>query len=217
MGDDPRATTANDSAPDCKAADAPASQSRGSRETKRAMKQAEAQPTGGEPTEGRTFVEIYALCTPGTTEIRYIGKAKNSEERLKRHFNEAQHNLRPVHNWLRKLGQDPTMIVLEVVPEADWPNAERKWIAAHKGPKLLNVAPGGDQPSQTPAQRSAAARAANRSAKADPALKAFYDSVRGCKRMQTQCIKEGRFQSAYWLGFLAACHQAGMRARLGKK
>ena len=96
------------------------------------------------------MTNIYALIDPRTSECRYVGKADNMEARLRGH-------IRPCHlkenwpriNWIKKLlslGLTPEMIHLETVPQSEWVDAERWWIAYMKGlgARLTNATIGGD-------------------------------------------------------------------------
>lgn len=90
---------------------------------------------------------IYALCDPLTGECRYIGKTKNLAARLRGHRWEAHSSklhTRKV-NWLRNLGQEPLMRVLEEVTLDRWAEAERQWIAEMRrsNAALTNFADGG--------------------------------------------------------------------------
>jgi hypothetical protein len=139
--------------------------------------------------------EIYGLFDPDSGELRYVGKAKSAAERLKRHLVESRNLSRPVNNWIRKLvadGKLPRMSVLESVPESEWKSAEIRLIAQHRQTSnLLNLADGGDRPSQTPVQRANAARAASKARDADPRWKAFWAAKRDYGRLATQTLKEG--------------------------
>jgi hypothetical protein len=108
--------------------------------------------------------EIYALCDPDTGETRYIGKAKCSTLRLKRHLSDRTRLKYPVYNWINKLavsGKRPSMKVLELAN--DWREAERRLIAKARadGCRLLNVAEGGDEPHCSPENRTANAKKMN--------------------------------------------------------
>lgn len=98
--------------------------------------------------------EIYALLCPETHEVRYIGKARDSQKRLKSHIRDARkrrHIRTPVYDWitsLAKRGLVPVVEVVVVVPVAEWPATERLVIARclARGVRLLNVAEGGNEP-----------------------------------------------------------------------
>ncbi len=96
------------------------------------------------------MIEIYALCDPTTKEIRYIGKATNSVKRLKSHIRDSRRRNTPVYCWIRSLMKTnnlPELIVLEVVEDSVWEDAERRLIAQHRANgRVLNVADGGDEP-----------------------------------------------------------------------
>ena len=98
------------------------------------------------------MIEIYGLYDPETLELRYVGKAKDSQKRLKTHILDRGRN-RPVCRWVNSVvesGKIPVLKVLEVVPDDQWEQAERRLIAEHrKTAKLLNLADGGAMPSQT--------------------------------------------------------------------
>jgi hypothetical protein len=105
----------------------------------------------GSASSGRVepCIEIYALCDPATGEIRYIGKANDSEKRLKGHIRDSRRRNTPVYCWIRKLlssGKFPKMIVLERPRPTEWKDSEARLIAQHKSKRLLNVATGGDEP-----------------------------------------------------------------------
>jgi hypothetical protein len=93
------------------------------------------------------IAEIYALCDPRTGEVRYIGKARDSQARLMSHLREKRRGHYPVYCWIAKLraeGLSPELRVLETCAVSDWPARERALIAAHEN--LLNVAEGGNEP-----------------------------------------------------------------------
>ena len=147
-------------------------------------------------------VELYGLFDPDSHELRYVGKATNSSERFKRHLCEANSENRPVNRWVRKLlkhGKVPILGILEVVPERDWKEAEIRLIALHrKTSSLLNLADGGDQPTQTPKQRLKAAEAANRAiAKQDHRLREFNAAKRNLAKFAAQLRKSGDL-GRYW-------------------
>lgn len=111
-------------------------------------------------------VEIYGLLDPESGRLRYVGKAKSAGERLGRHIRDSRRRNTPVMRWVRGLadaGLAPDLIVLDVVPDSRWDEAERYWIARarERVPDLLNVAAGGVGPFVTREQRSASARKYN--------------------------------------------------------
>ena len=96
-------------------------------------------------------VEIYALHDPDSGDIRYIGKAKNSNSRFKQHLSCKRST--PVYEWVRNLlerGLTPRLSIL--MSTWDWEKAEVDAIAQYKadGYSLLNVAIGGNQPCGKP-------------------------------------------------------------------
>lgn len=148
--------------------------------------------------------EIYGLYCPDTGALRYVGKARDAKERLKRHIHERGLR-RPVNAWVRKLaeaGKRPVVRVLETVPYPEWEEAERRLIALHRQTaNLLNVADGGAMPSQTAEQRRVAARAANKAMKADPraAIATRYKSE--MSKMLAQATKDNDLSWAATLRF----------------
>jgi hypothetical protein len=150
------------------------------------------------PIEG--VVEIYGLFD-STGELRYVGKAKSAQARFKRHLAESRNLERPVNRWVRKLlaaGDRPRMQVLDTVPESEWQSAEIRWIAfCRQTCDLLNLADGGDRPSQTAEQRKSAARAASKSRDADPRWKALWKAKRDYARCASQTQRDGDMLS-YW-------------------
>jgi hypothetical protein len=157
-------------------------------------------------------VEIYGLYDPDSGELRYVGKAKNASERLKRHILE-RHRSRPVNCWVRSLvlvGKAPKMLVLEVVPADRWEEAERRLIAEHrKIGKLLNVADGGAMPGTTPELRQKAARASNEKQRAAPPyVAAITTAKRKTGQLHRECLKKGWYLQAYKLRLVMKCSAA---------
>lgn len=122
-------------------------------------------------------VEIYGLYDPDTKELRYIGKAKNSAQRLKTHLWDSRTADRPVCRWIKALilkGKTPRLEVLQTVPQAQWQAAEIALIAAHRNTsKLLNLAPGGDKPYCSLENRVKAAKASNQEQAKNPKMALF--------------------------------------------
>ena len=94
---------------------------------------------------------IYALCDPGTKNVRYVGCTSNLDDRVQGH----QKNTAPVNRamkvWMAELKdskQSPTVMVLEELPSLlHGENAERKWIGVCSiafGKRLLNRSNRGD-------------------------------------------------------------------------
>lgn len=100
-----------------------------------------------EAQETRPLVWIYALLDPETGEPRYVGKAINPHVRFSQHLSERS---RKTHKqrWIAKLkasGREPSLELLEQVPEAEWQAAERHYIAEYRrlGARLVNGDDGG--------------------------------------------------------------------------
>ena len=138
-------------------------------------------------------VDIYGLFDPDSGQIRYIGKANCAAKRLKSHLLDARHRNRPVCNWIRGLteqGKLPRLEVLETVDRASWQDAEKRVIAEYrKTAKLLNLADGGDMPSQTDQQRVKAARASNKAQAANPAQLRLNRTKRDFGKLYAQQMK----------------------------
>lgn len=106
-----------------------------------------------------TDVFLYGLADPRTGDIRYVGKSKNPEKRLRQHIRDRNRRPHyPVSRWIRSLlseGVSPSLTVLWKGPESEWKDAERSEIAKRRATgKLLNVADGGDEPFCSPEQRA---------------------------------------------------------------
>jgi hypothetical protein len=93
---------------------------------------------------------IYALLHPATGEVRYVGKTKqpNPRVRLLDHIRLSAKGIarqRKLCCWMRSLPEHPKMEILEHDP-ADINEAERRWIAHFKsiGLDLCNMTTGGD-------------------------------------------------------------------------
>lgn len=92
-------------------------------------------------------VSIYGLTDPRTNQVRYVGKTVQPLKlRLQQHIFPARTH-RQNHaraQWIRALieqGLKPEIVLLETVPESEWREAERRWIAHYKGQNatLANV------------------------------------------------------------------------------
>lgn len=119
---------------------------------------ARATPDGSStPTpHGDSTVALYALLCPKTGEVRYIGKAKDPYKRYAQHLRESGRLRRQL--WISKClreGRAPGMRVLCWVPENQWEDEERRLIAEHRTPSLLNIADGGNQPKPSAEHRRA--------------------------------------------------------------
>jgi len=97
--------------------------------------------------EGEGRYAIYALCEPGTENVRYIGQSTDPARRLKAHCRgDKSKSQNRRHNWLSSLageGKSPRMVVLDWAD--DWDLAERFWIQAFRnaGFDLVNGNDGG--------------------------------------------------------------------------
>jgi hypothetical protein len=93
-----------------------------------------------------TLCEIYSLSDPLTNEIKYIGKANNTQERLKSHLRDAKRRATPVYQWINELkDKGLTPIAKIICITQDWQNEEKKQIIIHRdmGCNLLNISSGG--------------------------------------------------------------------------
>ena len=100
-------------------------------------------------TEATAF--IYYLCDPrDPSHIRYVGKAKNTTSRLKKHISDVYK--RPGNHrlcWIKSLltdGVSPKLVIIEGVAENNWQERERFWISKFRsdGHNLTNSTDGGD-------------------------------------------------------------------------
>ncbi|WP_159065954.1 GIY-YIG nuclease family protein [Deinococcus ficus] len=90
---------------------------------------------------------IYALTTPDTGQIRYIGYSSNPDKRFKRHLKDKS-NTHKAH-WiqsLKKQGLTPGLLLLEECKVDNWQERERAWIAHYRkqGLPLTNGTEGGE-------------------------------------------------------------------------
>lgn len=86
---------------------------------------------------------IYGLVDPVTNQLRYIGKSDNPRVRYRKHVTDKSGSHKS--NWiqqLRKSGQLPWMIIIDVVPSCDWQRYERDLIECGCE-HLTNIATGG--------------------------------------------------------------------------
>lgn len=94
-------------------------------------------------------VFIYVLTDPDTGLVRYVGKADNPSERLRKHMLPSALAI-VCHrtNWLKSLiaeGKKPIMQVVEQTSHEHWKARECWWIAYYRGlgAALVNTAEGG--------------------------------------------------------------------------
>lgn len=95
-------------------------------------------------------VYIYGLFDPRNLELRYIGRAKNPQNRFYRHIHEARKSTATHKSaWIRGLLNDnlkPAIEILEECTEDNWQEIEQAWIAEakEKGANILNETLGGE-------------------------------------------------------------------------
>lgn len=96
-------------------------------------------------------VFIYVLKHPETTDIRYVGKAKNIKKRLRWHIDYAKYNRkrRKVSDWILsilRMGRKPIIEIIEIVNEHNWQEREIYWIKHYRstGIDLCNLTNGGE-------------------------------------------------------------------------
>lgn len=94
---------------------------------------------------------IYALCHPGTNEVRYVGKTTCLKKRLQSHIDYARskNKQRPVSDWINSLikkGLKPVIVELEICASDIWAEREMFWIKKYKSnsARLLNLTDGGE-------------------------------------------------------------------------
>lgn len=94
-------------------------------------------------------VKIYKLIDPRTNEIRYIGKTISLlQRRLRCHIHTAKNGNNHKDNWIKNILNDnlrPIIELVEMVPEKDWEEREKYWIAYYNsiGVNLTNATDGG--------------------------------------------------------------------------
>lgn len=90
---------------------------------------------------------IYVLVDPRTRELRYVGKTRDPEMRLKAHCY-GKHSTY-CSRWIQALKRDgfaPQMVIVESgLTEEQWPEREQHWIAHYRelGAELTNITDGG--------------------------------------------------------------------------
>lgn len=97
---------------------------------------------------------IYILSEPLHGNIRYVGKTKDPNRRLKRHISERNLHDSYKDRWIRKIIDDgglPEITVIDTVDDKKWCYWEKFYISYFKfiGCKLTNGTEGGDQPPST--------------------------------------------------------------------
>lgn len=156
------------------------------------------------------MAEIYGLYDPDGGSLRYIGKAVSSVKRLKSHISDSRRGKRPVCLWIKGLtsqGKIPLVKVIEVIPDSEWKAAEKRIIAQHSSENLLNLAPGGDQPSCSAEQRSAAGYKLNATLAKNPQMAAVWRAKRDMARLYSHFRKKPDVH-AYTLRLFMKCYAA---------
>ncbi len=86
-------------------------------------------------------VYIYSLSDPSSGAVRYVGKTNNVARREKQHIAAAKNgNKTPLYEWVRSIGCDPQLNVLETCDPSEWVSVEQGWVASFDN--LLNGNPG---------------------------------------------------------------------------
>lgn len=81
---------------------------------------------------------IYALASPRTGEVRYIGQTSDLQRRCSNH--RCLDRNKPKARWLRSLKKGPKVLVLDEVPDDEANAVEAFWIATavYLGNRLFN-------------------------------------------------------------------------------
>lgn len=94
---------------------------------------------------------IYGLIDPRDNLVRYVGKTKTPERRLKEHLGSSSLKYNTYKNsWLKKLISLELVPIFKIIEECDddnWQEREIYWIAYYRkllGDKLTNTTDGGD-------------------------------------------------------------------------
>lgn len=92
---------------------------------------------------------IYALRDPFTNLVRYVGKARHPERRLRQHLGASKTGGAYRDHWIRGVvasGELPTLEILEACSGSEWEQYERDYIRVFKmfGMPLTNLTDGGD-------------------------------------------------------------------------
>jgi group I intron endonuclease len=97
---------------------------------------------------------IYILSEPRNNLVKYVGKTKDPNRRLKRHISERFIHDSYKNRWIRKIvenGELPEITVIDTVEDEKWVYWEKFYISYFKfiGCELTNGTDGGDQPPST--------------------------------------------------------------------
>ena len=91
------------------------------------------------------MVYIYGLHTNLNDEIRYVGKCRDINQRLKMHYSQRNSSKTHKNNWINSIisigGEYIEMKILEIVDESNWQVKEKQWI--QKFDNLTNTSSGG--------------------------------------------------------------------------
>ena len=80
-------------------------------------------------------VFIYSLSDPRDNQIKYVGKAIDTDVRLSYHLRNRNQGNTAKNNWIKYLidkNLSPSLEILDEVPEGEWQFWERYWIAQIK-------------------------------------------------------------------------------------
>lgn len=141
------------------------------------------------------MAEIYALIDPRNGEVRYIGKANNSADRLKTHIRDSRRRHTPVYCWVKKLGGMGLVPIVEVLMVTDdWQFHERRLIelSRARGDRILNVADGGDEPKCSHETLVANGHALTKRLRDDPT----FGRIREIKLYIANALREGYLTNA---------------------
>ena len=101
-------------------------------------------------TQSKKPVYIYALVDPEDNSVFYIGKSENPKSRLSAHLalsktDNNRHKKNKIAK-IKRLGNEPSLVILEKCCADDWKEKERKWIARGRKEKwpLTNIKEGGE-------------------------------------------------------------------------
>lgn len=139
---------------------------------------------------------IYALVSPNSGAVRYVGFSRKPKERLRRHIAKGREESPryPVHRWVAALiarGQVPIMQILEQgAGTSDWKEAERRLIAAHASSKLLNVSPGGQEAVVPKESRERAREKLKLRVFSDEHRRKISEAKRGVPRSDADAVRE---------------------------
>lgn len=160
-------------------------------------------------------VEIYALRCPTTNDIRYIGKANDSQKRLKTHLRDSSRRNTPVYCWIRKLISQkliPIVEVLKVTDSDNWKQDEIKLIAEYRSKcKLLNVASGGDEPHCSKEQRAINGKNTAKKIHGNPELKRIWELKHRIGNAFKYAKKNNLLNSPSYQRLIAACKYAAAK------